>query len=181
MKAKLKTKYLLIPIVAFMLGILTSNIIPSSTPAVSEGILYHGVVCVQTSTGFKECNHNIIVNNGKEYIEKLLVGQATAGAKQIALGNSSSTLQPTDTALPNEFANGCSLTNATGAYVDAGTGQWNITYQWTSGCDSVLLNSTALYNATAGSNPVLFAEATFTGTTLSNNDKINVTWGIYVS
>ena len=160
------------------------------------GIHYGSVVCVKSTTGLDECTHNIVVNNGLDLLKNVLGGQQrNMNATWVAVGNSTPLL-PTDTKLNGEFvpyagsATACGLLNATGTYVNAGTGAWNITYTFTSSCNNVVVNATALYNSSTGGTgsplypgltPTLFAEANFTQTTLQISDQINVTWGIYIT
>jgi hypothetical protein len=115
---------------------------------------------------------------GKDLVKTALgTGSATPITK-IAVANNTVAQSAADTSLQGEWTT-CGLAAATGTYVSAGTGAWNITYQWTSTCDNVIVNATGLYNAT-GTNQ-LFAETTFTTVTLQTNDKLNVTWGLTVS
>jgi hypothetical protein len=179
---KVKVKYLAIPIVALLiLGLslsLTSNTSVSST----EGLKYNGMVCVGATLSGKYydlgCRHNLITNVGKDHIKTASGQGAAIRHDKIAVANNTVAQAATDTTLQGEWTT-CGLAAATGTYSSAGTGAWNITYQWTSSCDSVIVNATGLYNAT-GTNQ-LFAETTFTSVTLQTNDKLNVTWGLQVS
>ena len=65
-------------------------------------------------------------------------------------------------------------------------GNWTIGGEFTfsgAGCTgTALVNATGLYNATSkASTIVLFAQNTFTTATLSVNDKINITWFIWIT
>ncbi len=62
-------------------------------------------------------------------------------------------------------------------------GNWSLTREFTSTCDGQHVNGTGIFNSTgneSGGQMVFFAQNTFTTATLNNNDKINVTWFIWV-
>ena len=129
---------------------------------------------------YEYSGHNVLTNNGKEFIEQELgdSGSATTEvANVIALGNGSAPTA-TSTSLDNEIT-GCGLAKATGTYVDDGTGQWNITKQFTSTCDNEVVNTTALYTS---STSTMFAGDDFSSSvTLQSGDQITVTWNIQIT
>lgn len=177
----MKIKYLALPIVALMLGILVLSMTPLTVPVGnSEGLRYDGWVCVYKNNELVQCKHNLITNAGKTLLEG--VSQAKViNVTKVAVANSTSAQGAGDTTLAGEWTT-CGLAAAPGNFADAGTGAWNVSYQWTvtgAGCSDVIVNATGLHNWT-GSNQ-LFAETTFTTVTLQTNDRLNVTWGLEVS
>jgi len=165
-------------VVGFAVGL---NLSPTPVSTDSSGTINYGsVVCVyKNGILVSPCTHNLLVNKGKDLVA-LAVNGTAATITQIAVGNNTATQLVTDTSLATqgtEWAE-CGLAKATGTYVYRGVGAWNVTKAFTSSCDNIGVNATALQN-TADS--VLFAETTFTSTTLQTNDILNVTWGIYIS
>jgi len=149
----------------------------------AAGIKYNSQVCVYKNNEIVDCSPNLITNIGKEHIDMFL-GNGSAGSvatDYLALSNTSTVLAVTDTTLPGEIANECTLGRQQGTYHNFGTGSWNITYQWTlaAGCSNHVVNATGIFNATTSG--TLFAENTFTDVTLEGNDQLNVTWGIWVT
>lgn len=126
---------------------------------------------------------------GSSRIRGALNGSTNLNASNITLANCTATFALTDTRLcggtaGNEYNDtNCGMGPSSGEAVMTpfpGTlGAWNLTKQWTSTCDSVIVNATGLYNYT-GANNNLIAEVNFTSVTLQTNDKLNVTWGIQV-
>jgi len=181
---KIKLEHLAIPVVALLiLGLslsLTSNTPVSST----EGLKYNGMVCVgATLNGSYHdlgCTHNLITTAGKTLMQNVIGGQqVNMNATRIAVANSTAAQTAADTTLQGEWTT-CGLAKTPGTYATTGTaGAWNVTYQWTSTCDNVIVNATGLYNDTFTNQ--LFAETTFTSVTLQTNDRINVTWGLTIS
>ena len=178
----MKTKYILLPIVTLVLGLLVLVSVPLTYPVdQSESLQYRGMVCVYKNNELVECNHNILVTTGMTQIQDHLGIGATGAVKTIAVGNGTAAQVAGDTSLAGEIAD-VGLAKTTGTYVATGTaGAWNITYQWTcgAGCINEGVNNTGLYNATGAGQ--LFAETTFTNVVLQQNDKLNVTWGLTVT
>lgn len=125
-------------------------------------------------------SHNVLTNNGKDFIEQELGDSASATtevANKIVLGNGSA---PTasSTSLDSEITD-CGLAKATGTYTNNGVGNWNITKTFTSSCDSELVNTTALYTS---SSDTMFAGDSFSDSvTLQSGDQISVTWNIQIT
>jgi len=111
-------------------------------------------------------------------------GQQLAGAGCVGAVNA------TELFLCGEFNSSCGLNRAAGDSVRINVstapsaGNWTITREFTSTCGGVDINVTGLFNSTvndtAMNRNVFFAQNTFTTATLQNNDKINVTWFIWV-
>jgi len=120
-----------------------------------------------------EKTHNTFVDAGKNWTRDC-IGQGICGAtafKYIAVGN---TTAPTSssTSLAGEIAD-CGLARASGTYATIGTGNWSITYLWTSSCNNEAVNTTALFNAS--STGTMFMGDSFTTVTLQNTHQLNIT------
>lgn len=144
---------------------------------------YHTNVCVYKNGELIDCNHNTITNVGKDFIKTSLTnttGVTNNTINILALGNSSPTVAATTTL--NSQYNTCGLANGTGTYNSnsASNGNWSMTRTWTSSCDGSLVNTTGLYRA-PGVPGELFAGASFTSTTLQNNDQLTINYTIWVS
>jgi len=167
---------------AFLAFSLSTTTVPMQTGA-SSGIAYHSVVCVYKNGVLVEpCHSNLLTNGGKDLVMFGLNSSGPQNVVLIGVSNQTSAQAATDTALATEWTS-CGLTNSSGTFVYRGVGQWNVTKTFTSTCDSVTVNGTALYNNSLGNGLAnkMFAETTFTSTTLNTNDQLNITWGIYVS
>jgi hypothetical protein len=161
---------------------MASNLLASSGGNSLTSLMYHTSVCIyKNGELIGPCSHNLVTDVGKEHLEQCL-SNAACGSQpfvNMSLANCTNGISAGDTTLCNgEDYTACDLGPATGTYVSAGTGAWNITYEWTanSGCSDLLVNATGLYN-----NTHLFAENNFTSVTLQGSDRINVTWGIWVT
>jgi len=142
-----------------------------------EGIRYHSMVCVYKNGELIQCDHNVLTNNGKDLIQSYLSGGAGAAVDYIALGNGSAPTS-TSTTLDNEITTS-GLARAQGSVSSVGTGNWSLNHQWTSTGDNIVVNTTALFNASSGG--TMFAGNEFTDVTLQKDDKINVTWWVWVT
>jgi hypothetical protein len=173
-------------ILALSVAVLT---VPISKVDETQGIMYHSQVCIYKNNELVECSHNIVNNGGLNFIRDC-IGNGVCGVptafKQLAIANCTVTPAAAHTVLCNAANNEwttCGLANATGTYYNYGTGAWNVSYQWTvTGCGTtpnIYVNGTGLYNAT--NSGTLFASNTFTTVTLQDADKLNVTWGIWVT
>ena len=157
--------------------------IPKGYDGTVAKIHYTGIVCpIVTRTSGEvitlACHHNLLTDRGRELIELEMRGDASVVLDKIAIGNCSDGTQlPTDTNMQSEWL-ACGLGNATGTLKDEGTGNWSITYEWTSACDGAIMNATGIYNTTMPGN--LFAEANYTSVTLNTGEKLNITYFIWV-
>jgi hypothetical protein len=142
---------------------------------------YNSQVCVYKNDELVQCSHNIVTDAGLNHLRDFLaLGSAgSANASIIAVGNGSEPVAGS-TSL-NEEITGCALARAAGSYIaNVSIGSWGITKLWTqNGCPGIIVNSTALLNATSGG--TMFAGNTFTTVTLQNSDQLNVTWTIWVT
>ena len=187
----MQTNKIILTLSILAVGLFAFSLAQSQTfiQSSSGGIHYGSVVCIyKNGVLIEPCHHNLIDNTGKDLIAQSLNGTSASNVVLIAVTNNTSAQAATDTASQGEYlANGgnpCGMTNASGTWVGYGTaGQWNVTNTFTSSCASVTVNGTALYNNSLSNGLAnkLFAETTFTSTTLNANDQINVTWGIYIS
>lgn len=163
----------------------------------SSLIKYTGALCVYVNGKQHECKKNIFTDFGKNLTRAALIGStditgaaATNITEYIALANC------TTTAITGEQVDICGSAGGlwstcgmsrvaatqrnttTGCSTTTCPGNWTVTNEFTSSCANVTINATGLYDSSAGSN--LFAQANFTTATLENNDKINITWFIWV-
>ena len=152
-----------------------------------------------------DCHHNLFTAQGMNFtmrqISGVIVGDTnssigSAGIRVVAISNKTGTQcggpQSQDNiTLCGEYAC-CGLSritadavrlNQTGTFPTAGN--WTITAQFTNtGSAALDVNSTGLFNTTTVNQTgqeVFFAQTTFTTATLQVNDKINVTWFLWVT
>lgn len=171
----------LIPVI-MLAGFLLFN--SSQISSAPQPFKYKGVVCSYVQRGGEwqlvGCNHNLITNVGKDWIENILAhGGTFANVTVIALANNTVAQSASDTALQGEWTT-CGLTRAqANSFTDNGYGNWSISYTWTATCDELIVNATGLYTNEA--TPKLFAETTLPKVILYNGDNYKVTWTITVS
>ncbi len=127
--------------------------------------------------------HNLLVNNGKEYIKKQIgdgTSVATNSTKYISLSNDTTAPDAAWTVIPAEITtNG--LDRASATYAANGTGAWNYTYTWTATGSQAVQLTGLNYAETDGSDGNLFAALQFAATSLAVNDQLRVIWSISVS
>jgi len=153
---------------------------PTSVPQES-GIDYAGTTCwkIVRADGTVEplgCNKNVLTNAGKNAIENALANGTVSEWKYIALGNSST---PTagDTTLAGEIGD-CGFARAEATYGHTGDGNWTYEHQFTSTCDNIKVNTSAMFNdPSAGT---MLCGNSFTSATLQTDDTLTVTWYIWV-
>lgn len=185
---------------AFLLASNFSTPLTTSTEGSDLSLKYTGVVCIGVNEPAEQgiCKHNLFTNFGQNLTRQALtIGTEGIITEYIAIGNNSGVTQlVTDVILEagtlspgGEMGTECNLGRAVGTIrnVTAGCtvatcpGNWSVTYEWTysSSCAGVVrVNTTGIFPSTTVS--TLFAENTFTNADLSPNDKINVTWFIWV-
>ncbi|MBI1979123.1 MAG: hypothetical protein HYS62_03655 [Candidatus Aenigmarchaeota archaeon] len=195
-------------IVGIVIGVssITSFNALTSATGDQEGevsLSYHAVQCTylqragETEWTELDCNPNLFNTAGMNFTRDLMSAVAGNGTPSslrfIAVSNKTGTQcltgqAATDTFLCGEYAS-CGLGRGVAdgirlnSTVAPTSGNWTITKEFTStqaGCD---VNATGLFNTTTvnQSNEVFFAQNTFATATLQNNDKINVTWFIWVA
>jgi len=175
-----------------VLSIVLAITVIYSFPAVqsskdSSQLALHSSVCIyKNNEPVGECTHNAMMNIGLNWTRDLIGnGSASGQMDVIALGNFTSAETATLTTINNTETNApipdCGLEPAEGAYsvVSSSVGNWSISKVFTSTCDDVVVNTTALLNAT--SSGTMFAGKNFAApVTLQSNDQLNVTWFIWV-
>lgn len=197
----MRKKIIPIPMIAilgmvFLVGIGISS--TGSTPEIQDnffmgdGLTKGEMICptiIRANGDIEEypCTHNVFTNDGKNWIRNCL-GQADCGGATatafdyMAVGNGSAPGAGSST-LDDEitvcgFYNGANRYQ--GTYNTVGTGNWSLTYIWTSTCNDQVVNTTALFNATTSG--IMLAAGTLSSeVTLQNNDQLNVTYTTWMS
>src|SRR3990167_486804 len=193
----MKKELLILPVaivLAFVIGLSINN----NTQSTSDGmsLKYSAVQCVYKNGELIECNPNLFNTDGMNFTRDLMSavdGNGTASSLRfISVGNKTGTQcltgqVATDTFLCGEY-NTCGLSRGVADAIRLNStapptsGNWTITKEFTAtgSCD---VNSTGLFNTITvnQSNEVFFAQNTFTTASLSSNDKLNITWFIWVS
>lgn len=171
-------------VVALSVFVITPGLFQVATPPVGEGIsmTYHSAVCpyVTRADGTREdlgCVHNVVTNGGKDMIREDLAAGGSNKPTNLSLGNGTA-IAAASTTIDREWLD-CGMVQKAATYgINSGNGNWSLWATWTSTCDGVIVNNTALYNATT---PKVFAGAGFTSTTLQTNDQITVNYTISIS
>mgnify|MGYP001560591338 CR=1 FL=1 len=193
----------------FLLGNLSitpSSTTISDSNAVGSFLTYHAVVCkkITRADGTVEelgCTKNLFNDDGKRFIAEQVsginntaTGSAAGNVSVIALANRTGLAgsacvgaqAAAEDFLCGEYNAGCGLVRLRGQgklnSSAPNAGNWTITQEFTNTCGSADINSTGLFNSTTAndSREIFFAQNTFTTATLATNDKINVTWFIWV-
>lgn len=168
----------------------TGNLMASSGSTQYVG--YVGVVCREITRAdgtfeYLGCSRNTLINKGKNHTTSQLASTPSAASATDIID----TIQLANTTPPH-----AEESSLTGVISDCGLAEYaslswieqknntgysngNIStnYEWTSTCNSVVVNTTALI--TNGN--VYFAGNTFTDVTLQINDQLNVTWYVWVT
>jgi len=187
MKLVIEPKYLVLLISLFLVPLFLASQ-TSYEKKVTQSIEYGSAACVRIRQNgiWKDlgCEHNVLTDKGKEFIEQELGDSASATtivANNISLCNATAGCgEPaaTWTDLPNYYTS-CGLEATAGTYASEGTGNWSITHTFTSTCDNIETNVTGLY---AGPVPgTLFAARSFTIATLQKDDQIQIKWYVWVT
>jgi len=159
--------------------VLTAIFLLSVAPQISgDGIRYTGYVCIYKNGELITCKHNIITDRGKDLIKMDMMGTDTVTLNVLAVANNTAGVSASDTNLQGEWTT-CNLSAVTVTPTSVGTGNWSLSYEFTSTCDSVNVNAVGVYNETKSGN--LFAETTWSPTTVLNNgDKLRITYYLWV-
>ncbi|RLJ10385.1 MAG: hypothetical protein DRP15_00085 [Candidatus Aenigmatarchaeota archaeon] len=155
---------------------------PSDIVGIGESPKYRAIVCVYKNNELIDCNHNLVTDIGKEFVEDKLTNASTAGVLQyISLSNSSQNPDASWTVLPDEITT-AGLSRAECNLTDLGTGKWSCEYTFTA-TDSISNVRLAGYNwnETAGSDNNLFAASNFTSVNLEANDQLKIVWNVTIS
>jgi hypothetical protein len=181
---------MLVPIITLALVVLTINFskIPMGRTGTSEGVKYHGEVCVDVIRASGEkidlgCRHNVFTDLGKNITRDILGNRGVSQVDYIGLCNATAGCPApavTWTSLPNEYTSG-GLARAQGTYgiTQTSPGNWTISKTFTATIDNLETNVTGLFNGTATN--ALFAANSFTKVTLLANDQLTITWYIWVT
>ncbi len=133
--------------------------------------------------------HNLLTQNGRDYFHVQCYGIAasisaqtgTNGMNYIALTSSTSAPLTTDTTLVGEIASS-GLTRALGTVAHTASATTStVTFTFTATGTLNNVQASALFNSTAGGANIMSHEATFTPTTLNNNDQLAITWTLTLS
>lgn len=166
-------------VVIFSFGFMAG--IPKESSTTSSSLNYDGYVCVSKNGELIECSHNLLYDNGKNITRNLLGVGGFGAVLNISLCNATAGCAgpiATGAETFNTYVN-CELNNTQGTYstLQNAPGNWTVSKTFTSGCNSLEVNSTRLTNATGG----LFAGNTFTLVTLQTNDQLTINWTLMVS
>jgi hypothetical protein len=180
-------------VVVMAAAIMSTTQVATAPADGSLSALYHTAVCVYKNGVLQgPCEHNNVTNIGLNWTRDALGFSGIAGkAAYIALGNTTSADTVTLTTLGGQYPD-CGLTingattGPTAAVVGTSNGNWSVSALWTSTCNGIVVNNTALYNnSTAAScstgGCVMFAGKSFTPVTLQANDQLNITWYVWVT
>jgi hypothetical protein len=137
-----------------------------------------------------------LTNAGKNLIQDYLIGAGatTTEVKYIALCNTTNhtdegglgdgCAQPAvgETYLKGEYF-ACGLSRAAGTLTveESSAGNFSYAKTFTASCNSLEINVTSIFNASAGATQAYFAGNNFTGVTLETDDQLTVTWYIWVT
>jgi len=189
MNAKLLLPVLMIVSVVFAAGLYTSS---SSDYLAENTINYKATVCAKVIKNTGEvidlgCQHNLLVNQGKDYILELMSGidqvGATPGtdyAKYISLSTNSTAPDASWTVIPDEITSG-GLERAAGTCTRNTVGNWTCEHTFTATTSFTGVQLTGLnWNGTAGAHS-LVAAAQFSAVNLEADDQLQIKWTITVS
>lgn len=173
---------------AFLAGQFTSTEISGFGTVGIGGVIHGGASCAKVirADGMVEdlgCEHNYFMDEGKLFIADQ-IDTTTADTDSIDvlfLGNGTS--WNTNLATHTDEIFGCSLdgTSIDWTDVSGGTGNLSASHEWTmSGCSSIVVNTTGINCSACDASAEFFAANNFTqSVTLSDGDKLNVTWYVW--
>ena len=151
---------------------------------------FHSAVCIYKNNELiGPCSHNTMMNLGLNWTISSISQVSTASGNMtvIALGNLTSaetnTLTFINSSTENQAISTCGLAPAYGATNWVGNANISISKVFTSTCNNINVNTTALYNHTTnGTANLMFSGKDFASTvTLQSGDQLNVTWYVWVS
>ena len=189
----MNAKYVL-PVLMALCLVFTAGLFVGSNSNYSaeDAINYKATVCAKVikSTGDVidlGCQHNLLVDQGKDYILELMSGidqvGATPGtdyAKYISLSTNSTAPDASWTVIPDEITSG-GLTRAEGTCTRNAVGNWTCSNTFTATTSFTGVQLTGLnWNGTAGAHS-LVAAAQFSAVNLEANDQLQIKWTITVS
>jgi len=133
--------------------------------------------------------HNLLTQNGRDYFHVQCYGIAasisaqtgTNGMNWIGLTSSTSAPLTTDTILVGEITtSGLTRTLGTVAHTLSAT-TTTVSNTFTATGTLTNVQASALFNSNSGGANIISHEATFTPTTLNNNDQLAITWTLTLS
>jgi len=165
------------------MAMMTSNTgISIKEPMHSSSSVCAQIIRADGTTEDLGCKENVWTNTGKNWTRDC-IGQFLCGAtafKYLAVGNGSAP-SATSTTLDSEITT-CGFNRTTaGTYVteQASVGNWTIYQTWTSTCNNLVVNSTAVFNATSAG--TMLAGTTITSATLQSSDQLQVNYTKWVA
>jgi hypothetical protein len=179
-------------LIAFMTVVIYSFPM-SQTSKDSSQLAFHSAVCIYKNNELiGPCTHNAMMNIGLNFTRDRLFGTSGGGAGNvnvIVLGNGTQgDAVATATTLSGQI-NDCGLVPTVSSNTQVVTGSIanaSTTVLWTSTCNGVIVNQTALYNQSAPgtscaiTNCTMFAVKNFSSSvTLQSSDQLNVTWYVW--
>lgn len=168
---------LTIAIIVVVAGVGFSS--PNLPTSITENPKYHSMVSVYKNGELIERSHNVLTDEGKEFIEaELGTSPSTNVVDTMVLGNTTAPVAG-DSTHPGEITD-CGLSSGSITWSSAGTGNMTASYEWTSTC-SVIVNTTGLECSACGAGTDYFAGNSFTDANMEPDDKLNVTWVAYWS
>jgi hypothetical protein len=187
-KPKRTSPYLaasLVILVLFGIGMMNMQPAAFNVVAVDTGHYVGEVNFVQVREGQVIANitsHNVITTLGSDYLKTQLASTKNTTALVVYLGlsndNSSYTPAATNTSLNNEITTG-NMSRVAGTYASLGTGQWKISYTWTSSATFGNISQGGLFwSSSVTETNVMFAINNFTGINVISGDTINETWSL---
>lgn len=170
-------------IMAFSLGGIVGNVVLSSSSVQNpsgQQVKYGSMVCVYHNNEEVYCSPNTLTDTGKNLTASRLTGEVADAMNYIAVGNGTPVNSST-VFLEDEIAE-CGLTRTQdSSAVNIGDGNWSYSVQFTSTCNGILVNTTVLYNNTAGGDTAFAGDTFGSDVTLQSNDQLNVTWYVFVT
>ena len=141
-----------------------------------SGEISYMVVDAETkNVNFEGIEPNLVTTAGRNLLKEVFgTGAVTEAVNKFALGNGTAPAAGSTT-LDDEITD-CGLARATATtYVDNGDGDWTWSETFTSTCDGVAINTTALFNATSAG--TMYAGDTFASTiTMDSSDTLQLNW-----
>lgn len=174
--------------VVFVLGILVGGINLNGTPAaITEDVGWKSEVCWWKNNELVGCNHNLITNEGRDWIKNQTTMNPVTTSKVNAVAVTNETgYVPTathniaDWEAIEESANGLNRTNGSIATSNKNVGNWWVNFTWTATGTTTNIHTAAL--ATAQSGGVLIAESALSSNvSLESGDTLKTAWNISVS
>ncbi len=200
-----------VSLLSFVLGANLFSVTTVTSVAEEEGtsMTYHASVCkvVTRVDGTQEdlgCSKNLFNQDGMNVTRDCLAFNGGSNCTIVrVIGLANITFEPSGAPGCNATSQGASNQSLCGEYTHSGlqradadavrlnatassgtAGNWTITRQFTNtGSGALAVNATGLFNTTTANETreIFFAQNEFTTATLQVNDRINITWFIWVT